>query len=426
MKSSRYNYIFSEGNSSYWFNGIEQTFFKLPVQIGEKIEQMLHSPDEIEQVNFSFYRKLIDSGFLVEDNIDEVEIIRKRNEEAINRQDYFLIILPTLNCNFRCWYCIQEHVASKMSISTIEKIKRHIDYMIDVKKISSLHLEWFGGEPFMYLNEVIAPIAQYALQKCHEKGVFFYHSATTNGYFLHPENINKLSSLKFRNFHITLDGTQKVHDSVKFQRGCYSAFERTLKNIDYILKNITDAEILLRINYTNDNLDEVIVDQVNSIISFENRYRITINPKKVWQAQADEFTVDNITVLLDRFKNSGYKVVYLDIISNYLSCYSDKKFYNTINFNGNVVKCTACDDLYAKEAPGVLNEDGTISWKNGFEEKFFKKRYENEMCLSCKYLPICMGVCARNYEDDSYFYCKHSDPSVDIRKSIINYINYSL
>lgn len=146
----------------------------------------------------------------------------------------------------------------------------------------------------------------------------------------------------------------------------------------------------------------------------------------MWQAQADEFTVDNITVLLDRFKNSGYKVVYLDIISNYLSCYSDKKFYNTINFNGNVVKCTACDDLYAKEAPGVLNEDGTISWKNGFEEKFFKKRYENEMCLSCKYLPICMGVCARNYEDDSYFYCKHSDPSVDIRKSIINYINYSL
>ena len=73
-----------------------------------------------------------------------------------------------------------------------------------------------------------------------------------------------------------------------------------------------------------------------------------------------------------------------------------------------------------------VNEDGTISWKNGFEEKFFKKRYENEMCLSCKYLPICMGVCARNYEDDSYFYCKHSDPSVDIRKSIINYINYSL
>ena len=78
MKSSRYNYIFSEGNSSYWFNGIEQTFFKLPVQIGEKIEQMLHSPDEIEQVNFSFYRKLIDSGFLVEDNIDDLDLCRPR------------------------------------------------------------------------------------------------------------------------------------------------------------------------------------------------------------------------------------------------------------------------------------------------------------------------------------------------------------
>lgn len=425
MKSSSYNYIFSDGGFSYWFNGLEQTFFKLPIQIGEKLEKLLNQPNEIEKISSSFYKKLIDKGFLISNDIDELEIVRKRNEAAVNRQDYFLIILPTLNCNFKCWYCIQDHITSKMSLDTIENIKRHIDYMIDKQKISALHLEWFGGEPFMYLNEIIKPIAIYAIEKCDNAGIPFLHSATTNGYFLQPKNIDKLSYLRFKRFHITLDGPKEIHDSVKYQKGCDSAFEKTLGNINNILTTIKDSEILLRINYTNDNLDISIVDQVNNIISSENRHKITINPKKVWQAKTDETTADNITTLLDCFRDSGYKVIYLDIINNYLPCYTDRKFYNAINFNGNVVKCTACNDLYAKEPLGMLNSDGTISWANGVDQVYLKKKYENEICLKCKYLPICMGVCAKNYNDGSDFQCKFSDPMTKLRKSIINYINYS-
>ena len=41
MKASRYNYIFTEGGSSYWFNGLERTFFALPAGLGEKIAEYL-------------------------------------------------------------------------------------------------------------------------------------------------------------------------------------------------------------------------------------------------------------------------------------------------------------------------------------------------------------------------------------------------
>ena len=43
MKASRYNYIFTEGGSSYWFNGLERTFFALPAGLGEKIAEYLIS-----------------------------------------------------------------------------------------------------------------------------------------------------------------------------------------------------------------------------------------------------------------------------------------------------------------------------------------------------------------------------------------------
>lgn len=34
--------------------------------------------------------------------------------------------------------------------------------MLEVEKIESLHLDWFGGEPFMYFSQVISPLSNYA------------------------------------------------------------------------------------------------------------------------------------------------------------------------------------------------------------------------------------------------------------------------
>ena len=88
-------------------------------------------------------------------------MIRKKYFEAINRKNAFLVILPTLNCNYNCWYCIQDHVVSKMSDYTKDAILRHVDYMINVEKIESLQLNWFGDEPFMYFRNTSAPLSDY-------------------------------------------------------------------------------------------------------------------------------------------------------------------------------------------------------------------------------------------------------------------------
>ena len=178
--------------------------------------------------------------FIIDDDVDEINVIRKCHQEAVHSKDYFLIILPTLNCNFKCWYCIQEHIPSVMNPETFETLKRHIDYMIEEEKISSLHIDWFGGEPFMYFKKIIEPLSRYAIQKCEQHNIPFMNSATTNGYFINSDVSSLLTDLKFKQFQITLDGEKVFHDKVKFMKDAHlplNMFSRT--SIICWLKTIT-------------------------------------------------------------------------------------------------------------------------------------------------------------------------------------------
>lgn len=211
------------------------------------------------------------------------------------------------------------------------------------------------------------------------------------------------------------------HDKVKFQHNCASAFVQVLENIENILNRSKDIHILLRINYTEDNLDYQIVDDVNEIISQANRCRIQINPKKVWQEKVNKERYNNVSTLLDLFEESGYKVKRLDFIWDFVPCYANRKYYNAINYNGDVIKCTACNDLYDEKTHGAISADGSISWDSNFIAKYKAKSFENSECLACKYLPLCMGICPRDYGSVSY--CKINGMDVKIEDAIVNYIN---
>ena len=136
MKTSKYNYIIERDNLAYWYNGIEHKYFSLPIDLSRKVEMAINTPSIISHLPKVLTDKLTSGGFLIKDKVNELEIIRARNEERINQKDYMLIILPTLNCNYKCWYCIQDHIPSRMSYETIEAIKRHIDYMINIEHIN--------------------------------------------------------------------------------------------------------------------------------------------------------------------------------------------------------------------------------------------------------------------------------------------------
>lgn len=163
MKLSKYNYLIPQSNNiTYWFNGISQQYFSLEANLSQKILNLLQIESgyqRLEQQSHNFAQKLLDGGFVVDDDFDEIQCIRNNFESECNSKDYKLSILPTLNCNYNCWYCVQDHIESKMSIKTIEKIKRHIIRIIEIEKIASLNIDWFGGEPLMFFSDIVEPIS---------------------------------------------------------------------------------------------------------------------------------------------------------------------------------------------------------------------------------------------------------------------------
>lgn len=423
MKPSFYNYIFYTESSAYWYNALSGKYFKLTIGLSKKIEAILKDQKRALDLLLppTILHKLADNGFVVEDNVDELAILRKKHYEAVHSKHYFLVVLPTLNCNYRCWYCIQHHVPSIMKNDIKEALMRHIDYMIDVKGIESLHLDWFGGEPFMFFKQVIVPISQYAIKKCAIKGIPFINGATTNGYFLSANVRKMLADLNFRQFQITLDGDKHSHDKVKFVKGCNSTFEHVLSNIDNILEHNKELIVYLRINYTHETLSTNIVREVNEQIHQNNRSNIVIVPKKVWQEKVDKSFGIVLKAIIDDFANAGYNVSRWSGDSGFVSCYVNQEYYNAINFNGHVVKCTACDDLYATEPKGILRPDGIIEWADNYDVKCQSPTFENDRCLNCKKLPSCMGLCPRDFLGGRT-HCKYESVDEDFEENLRDFL----
>jgi uncharacterized protein len=424
MILSKYNYIIDKQENTYWFNGVSRSYIIIEKNLSDKLISILDTDSDIlREKSPKLYQQLAENNFIIEDGIDETDIIREKYRKAIDSKDYHIVIMPTLNCNYKCWYCIQDHIDTKMGEHTIEAVKKHIDYMISKHHITSLHIDWFGGEPFMFFEEVVEPISAYAKTRCEAADIPAILTTTTNAYYLTKDIHGIIDTLGFSLFQITLDGVRDIHNSVKFSDNVVSAFDLALQNIDDLLSTTKNPTITLRLNYTSDNLDEKIVEQINDIIRPENRRRINVYFRKVWQEETDKDRSVIIGSLLNKFSESGYHAESLDCFGGFIPCYTDRKYFNTINYNGHVLKCTANNDMYSDVPIGQLQSDGTITWKDGFLEKFHKPRFENGICVKCKELPICMGPCCN--KDEEKFICHKSFLDRTIEEEIINFVEIS-
>ena len=82
MKLSRYNHIIKKDGYSYWYNGISHTYFRLSAETGRKLRDNLQYIEEIKGAYPTIYDKLVDGGFIIENEVDEYDIILKRAEAA--------------------------------------------------------------------------------------------------------------------------------------------------------------------------------------------------------------------------------------------------------------------------------------------------------------------------------------------------------
>lgn len=402
-KQSIYNVSVPYSSRIIVYNTLSNALILLNPDEYDKIQKLLCNLPEFEISHPKLYNSFKQNGFLVPESKDEVSMVVFRNRLAVyNSHRVHLTINPTLDCNLKCWYCSTEYANAKhcggMNDITVDSITKHIEKLIFEDKISEFHLDWFGGEPLLYFKEVIIPIASFAKQICENNGVKFSHHITTNATLITTEMLIQMNNLGLNSFQIPLDGNKKHHDSIKYSEDGTGTFDTIINAINLIPVHIDSPNIILRINYDKKTLYGI--EQAIDLINSQAKSCISVDFQKVWQVECDDALRDKLKEIKLLFNRNGLKSGYWAYQTfSCTRCYADKLYHYAINYDGKVFKCTA-QDYGDDKVIGVLNEDGNITWNAEYLSKLFSKpSFENNRCMNCKALPVCMGPCIiRSYE----------------------------
>lgn len=419
MKKSKYNICLPFEGKHIIFNGVTKRFFMVSNQNKEAFLQILSDPDEYTDSYGPFLQRMKDEGFIVEDSIDEFGVVQQQYETLREGKVYQLMILPTYNCNVRCWYCTQHHKNIRLTTDDVQRIKNHISFYLSHHDIDGLRIMWFGGEPLLGFRQ-IDDISSFSKTLCEEKHLFFSCSITTNGILLTEKILRKMKELNFTFFQIAIDGIQEEHDKVKVMQG-KSAYAQTLQNICLITKILPEARINLRYNYTMKNLKpDAFMDDLNRHIPPEVRKHIILSLMKVWQEDELNISDDDLDRLANLASSSGYTV---RVGPGFSICYVEDKHFNCVFPNGKMGKC---DNIAPDECKGIIEETGEIIWEkeNAFETNTVFNDSESD-CIQCKYLPLCYGPCPKErdvaFENQRPLRCKYKHVDKTWTQRIIYY-----
>lgn len=397
MKYSIYNTILALSEKlGLIYCGVTDQFVVYQRELTPLLESL--SANQLASEAPELYAELVKGRGIVSDDEDEFESLKRISYEVENsRKSYRLIINPTMDCNFKCWYCYESHIAgSKMESETLRRVLLMISDIIDSQDgLESFDLSFFGGEPLLQYNKIVRPILDHCRYKCRHSGVHLSVGFTSNAYIINDSIIAHLTENdEPKSFQITLDGNRERHDKTRFAVRGKGSYNIILANV----KRLIDCgiEVILRINYTASNIMSVkkILKDIDTIEE-ENRKLLTISFHRVWQDYQrqdlpDSVVTETVDLFREKFSNVGDEFS-MNNLRN--PCYADKVNEAVINFDGNVFKCTA-RDFSAENRSGVLGEDGRIIWNENIESRS-KVKLSRVVCRTCRLLPLCGGSCSQ-------------------------------
>lgn len=222
MKASKYNIYITLPHSILIFNTITERFFEVDNQRAPYIKQLINSPDCNYELYHAFIDKMKVDGFIIDSDSEDETKLRHKYIKQRRPETYRLMILPTYECNLRCWYCEQKRQNLWLGDFDYQKI---LDLWLNNAHrpdISQLHLSWFGGEPLMAFNQ-IEKLTSAAKSVADKVGKEFVCDITTNATLLTSDRIERLYRAGVSYYQITIDGSKIVHDKIK-KLGSASAF----------------------------------------------------------------------------------------------------------------------------------------------------------------------------------------------------------
>ncbi|WP_185210817.1 radical SAM/SPASM domain-containing protein [Sphingobacterium mizutaii] len=398
MKVSKFNTFFYYEGKQVGYNALNNDFIILMPELHQLFLAAVNENviDELANIHPSFFELLKSKGFIVENDFEELAEVKRivKEIDQENEFSYQLTINPTMNCNFKCWYCYETHIRkSKMSEETQLSVLKLIANIADEKKdLKNFSIHWFGGEPLLYFENTVVPILEGANAIASQKGFAFSTGFTTNGYLLDQKKLDKCKMFNVDHFQITLDGHRERHNMVRFVANEKGTYDEIVKNIKLAVNN--GFSVTVRLNISKETIEENIESVMNDFddLTEDSRRRLFFSFHEVWQIEQD--LSDDIIDIVKNFREDGLNTSFkADWDFMRKSCYADKRNHATINYNGDLFKCTA-RDFESRNREGYLDMEGRLVWNEKFESRMDAK-FKNKPCLDCRMLPICNGGCSQ-------------------------------
>lgn len=411
MVGSKYNYFVPDGSKVICLNGISHKVFSVSKGSYEYITQLIENKNGEQEKDSEVTDLLAKMHFLVENQDDDIRYLFDRKYKDMHSSLYQLILNPTQDCIFRCWYCYETHKHGKMDADLIDRIKKLSVNILRRNDIERFMLSWFGGEPLMYFDTIVYPLSVFIKNEAERLNKSFSCNMTTNGFLLTKEVVKKCVDIGLNSLQITLDGDEEQHNKTRNCNGKPS-FQQILENCISYCSSSKANQLVLRINYT-DKIIKTDFSKVLECIPDSIRPQIEILFKRVWQTynEKEKKTPDGLLENIENLKLMNFKLADrfdFQFISGCL-CYADRANYANINYDGKVYRCTAMD-YNIQNSFGVLNEQGEIVWDEKKLQGIDNAPYiQDTKCMECNLLPLCGGPCfMRKYQfmTQNINYCK--------------------
>lgn len=419
-KASKYNrYVFLD-NKFYVYNLLSRALVCLGAkEIGEKLQSNSFAEFDEDTLNILERNKIICNS-----SIDEyLQVLRLQRIIKYGNKNARLTILPTLNCNFKCWYCYEEHTTRNMSEKECEILLKFCKNLLDNHHLNSMTLDWFGGEPMLKFANIIVPLSSQVKKLCEEHNVAFYNMITTNGALILDKHLADMERIELNKFQITLDGGKEFHNQTRFSKRHPDSYSCIVNNICALVKQIPNIDLTLRINCTPSNIDSItsIIDS----FSKEIRDKIHVNLQPIWQEiESLKALSGNVTEISRLFHEAGYSVPsFTTLPSTPNICYVENMLHYTIVPGLEVYKCTARDFKKGSlNYIGNISENGVFVSNDNILRYYCNSFFENSKCKECEVLPVCRGNCIQKCVESNPLLCQKDDLTRGVDSIIISMI----
>lgn len=346
-----------------------------------------------ENLDDDLLDNLIEGGFLIKDDCNELDILKyQMHKSRFNQNTLSLTISPFSGCNFRCVYCFEGDRLDqgiKMTDEIQDSIIKYVKESAD--SIDYLDIVWFGGEPTLAID-VIQTLSDSIIKICDNENIEYSASIVTNGYLINDDIADAFRKCRINSMQITLDGKKETHDARRIQKNGNGSFDVIINNIINYAEKLPSIKLRINIDKSNNGAEQELTEYFREKGILDKLY---ISIGKVYSDETNEYS--------DRI------------------CYTDREFaFKLLDYklaNGESIQlpssltnaCTSVNEnCFVIDADGFLykcwNEIGDKKYsfghiKDGFNLRGIALDYINydvtkeKECKKCNLLPICMGGC---------------------------------